>query len=92
MTENFVIMNGSEFRKELEPVLEMRDEIAALKKVVIQKPPKYYTIKELCALIHVSRSTVYRMIRNGHLKPKKAYRRVLFTEKDVNDLLITVNI
>lgn len=92
MTEDFLIIRGSELQKRLEPVLEMREEIASLKKVVIQKPPKYYTIKELCALIHISRSTVYRMIRNGHLKPKKAYRRVLFTEKDVNDLLITVNI
>ena len=84
MTEDFLIIRGSELQKQLEPVLEMREEIASLKKVVIQKPPKYYTIKELCALIHASRSTIYRMISNGHLKPKKAYRRGLKSRKNQN--------
>ena len=86
------LLEGSELQKQFEPIFEMKEEVAALKKAVTQKPSsKYYTISEVCSLLHISRSTIYRMMKNGDLKAKKAYRRVLFLEKDINELLIPIN-
>ena len=92
MSNDFFLLKGSELQKQFEPILEMKEDVAALKKAVTQNPSsKYYTILEVCSLLHVSRSTIYRMIRNGDLKARKAYRRVLFLEKDINELLIPIN-
>ena len=67
----FLILEGSELQKQLEPIFEMKEDVAALKKAVTQKSSsKYFTIQEVCSLLHVSRSTIYRMIKNGDLKAR----------------------
>ena len=90
MDEQIQIITGSELQKQLEPLFELRDEIAALKEDINKKAStKFLTIPQVCELLHVSRSTIYRMVRNGDLIAKKAYKRVLFSEKDIDNLLIT---
>lgn len=92
MKEKILVIEGCELQKQLEPLLELRDEITALKEDINKKSSaNYLTIPQVCELLHVSRSTIYRMVRNGDLKMKKAYKRVLFSEKDIEKFLITIN-
>ena len=72
------LVNGSELQKQLEPLYELKSDIAN-------------TIPQVCEIMHVSRSTVYRMIRDGNLKAHKAYRRVLVSEVSINNALIPIN-
>ena len=71
---------------------EIRVEISSLKGEVKKKASeRYFTVAETCELLKVSRSTLYRMKVNNDLPAKRVYRRLLFAEKDINQLLITKN-
>lgn len=86
------LVNGSELQKQLEPLYELKSDIANLKTEISKKAStKLYTIPQVCEILHVSRSTVYRMIRDGNLKAHKAYRRVLVSEVSINNALIPIN-
>ena len=86
------LVNGSELQKQLEPLYELKSDIANLKTEISKKAStKLYTIPQVCEILHVSRSTVYRMIRDGNLKAHKAYRRVLVSEASINNALIPIN-
>lgn len=81
-----------ESEKQLEFLNEMKDEIISAVKDSIKNPSaKYLTIEEAGKILKVSRSTITRMIRNGDLIAKKAYKRVLIPEKSIEKLLITIN-
>ncbi|WP_315969404.1 helix-turn-helix domain-containing protein [Odoribacter laneus] len=83
------ILTRDDLLKQLRPLLELKDEVIALKEDVGKRTsPQYLTISQVCERLHISRSTVNRMMRNGDLKAMKAYRRVLFLESDINKLLI----
>ena len=86
------LVNGSELQKQLEPLYELKSDIANLKTEISKNTSaKFYTILQVCEILHLSRSTVYRMIRNGNLKAHKAYRRVLVSEASINNALIPIN-
>lgn len=92
MNQKISFIEGSELQKQLEPLFELKNEFIALKEDINKKSSaKFLTISQVCALLHVSRSTVYRMVKNGDMKAKKAYKRVLFSEKDINNFLTTIN-
>ena len=44
-------------------------------------------VKDVCALYHVDRKTVYRWIKAGKLKGKKAGQKWLFSREAVLDVL-----
>lgn len=44
-------------------------------------------VNDVCDLYHIERRTVYRWIKSGKLKGKKAGRKWLFTREDVEALL-----
>jgi excisionase family DNA binding protein len=48
---------------------------------------KLYTLKELTTIIKVSRATVYRLIAQGYIKPIKLGGKVLFVEKEIEELI-----
>lgn len=50
------------------------------------------TIAQACEMLHVSRSTLYRLISSGDVPCLKAGRRVLFRQNAIENLLITKNI
>ena len=85
MKEEIKLINGSELQRQLEPLYELKSDISK------KTSAKFYTIPQVCEILHVSRSTVYRMIRNGNLKAHKAYRRVLVSEVSINNALIPIN-
>lgn len=83
------ILTREDLLEQLRPLLELKNEVITLKEDIGKRAsPKYLTISQVCERLHVSRSTVNRMMRNGDLKAMKAYRRVLFLESDINKLLI----
>ena len=46
---------------------------------------KYFTVSEVCELLHISRSTLYRHRKLGLIVPSAfAGRRVLFTRSDID--------
>ncbi|HJD74820.1 MAG TPA: helix-turn-helix domain-containing protein [Bacteroides reticulotermitis] len=92
MKEEITLINGSELQRQLEPLYELKSDIVNLKTEISKKTSaKFYTIPQVCEILHVSRSTVYRMICNGNLKAHKAYRRVLVSEVSINNALIPIN-
>lgn len=92
MEREVLLLENNKLQQQLEPLYEMKADITALKESIYKKPSiKYLTISQACELLHVSRSTVNRMIRNGDLAAKKAYKRVLISEKSIEKLLITIN-
>lgn len=92
MKQYISIIGDSELQKRLEPLYELKSDIDSLKSEINKKATtKFYTILQVCEILHLSRSTVYRMIRNGDLKAHKAYRRVLIPETSIKNLLITIN-
>ncbi len=64
----------------------LRDELKANK-----SPPLFYSIAQCMEILNISRSTVNRMIKNGDLKAKKAYRKVLVPKNELEKILINLN-
>ena len=82
------ILYGSDLQKQLEPLYGLKSEIASLKEEVSKTTlPKFFTIAQVCEILKISRSTTNRMIKNGDLKVKKAYRRVLIPEESINEFI-----
>lgn len=48
---------------------------------------KLLTSKEVCAYLHIGRSTLYNWVGTGKLKPRKIGRNLLFLEAEITALL-----
>mgnify|MGYP000889779530 CR=1 FL=1 len=53
----------------------------------MNKPPVLYTTKEAMGMLKVSRTTLYRIVKNGDLKPIKVGSGIRFTEDEINRYL-----
>ena len=51
------------------------------------RPRLTYTIKEACAMIGISRSTLWKAIRTGRLSCYRIGRRVMFSEEHMTGYL-----
>lgn len=51
---------------------------------VIAAPiPLLLTIRDVCRVLNVSDTTVYRLMRSGSIKPRKIGRKTLFRAEDI---------
>lgn len=93
MKRDFTLISGSELLSKLEqPLDELRSGVRDLQAEVRKKATvKYYTISEVCDILHVSRSSINRYIRSGLLTAHKAGRRVLISEASIRKSLIPIN-
>lgn len=58
--------------------------IASTKRIVeAQYKDVYYSVEDLCALLHVSETTIYNYQRKGKLKPIKMEGRTLYARADI---------
>lgn len=58
--------------------------ITSTKRIVeAQYKDVYYSVDDLCALLHVSETTIYNYQRKGKLKPIKMEGRTLYARADV---------
>jgi len=77
-------------RKKLEKINASNKETIAL----VQRPIKelqvkeFLTISDTCQLINISRSTLYRLIKDQRIKSAKVGSRVLIRKSDLNKLFI----
>lgn len=53
----------------------------------MNKPPMLYTTKEAMEILKVSRTTLYRIVKNGDLKSIKVGGGIRFTEDEINRYL-----
>lgn len=82
------ILDVGDLQKQLAPLYGLKSEIVSLKAEVTKTAlPKFFTIAQVCEILKISRSTTNRMIKNGDLKAKKAYRRVLIPEESINEFI-----
>lgn len=56
----------------------------------MNKPPTLYTSKEAMKILKVSRTTLYRIVKNGDLKQIKVGGAIRFTEDEINRFLDTL--
>ena len=93
MKRDFTLISGSELLSKLEqPLDELRSGVRDLQAEVRKKATvKYYTISEVCDILHVSRSSINRYIRTGLLTAHKAVRRVLISEASIGKALMPIN-
>ena len=57
MKEEIKLINGSELQRQLEPLYELKSDIVNLKTEISKKTSaKFYTIPQVCEILHVSRS------------------------------------
>ena len=83
----------SDLQEQLKPLYGLKSEIASLKAEVSKTTlPKFFSIAQVCEILKISRSTTNRMIKNGDLKAKKAYRRVLIPEESINEFIKKSNL
>ena len=83
----------SDLQEQLKPLYGLKSEIASLKAEVSKTTlPKFFTIAQVCEILKISRSTTNRMIKNGDLKAKKAYRRVLIPEESIDEFIKKSNL
>lgn len=93
MLKNAYFVKDMELQDLINQLQELRVEISSLKgEVKMKASERYFTVAETCKILRVSRSTLHRMVVNKDLPVQKAYRRLLFTERDINQLLITKNV
>lgn len=52
---------------------------------------RYLTRQEVCDMLHISYSTLHRMVRSGELPCIKSGKRVLFRMLDVENTMESVN-
>lgn len=67
----------------------MREEMAKVLEAdhAKAKPEKHLTRDEVCELMHITKPTLWRKVKEGKITPVKAGRRVLFAESEVKRVL-----
>ena len=50
-------------------------------------PKLTYSIPEVCEVLQISRTTLWKLVRSRKLKPVRIGRRVLFSMKSLDDFL-----
>jgi excisionase family DNA binding protein len=53
-------------------------------------PTKVYSVAEACKTVSVSKTTLYGVIKRGHLKTRKLGRRTLITAEALSDWLASL--
>jgi excisionase family DNA binding protein len=49
--------------------------------------PTYLTVKQVCELLHISRLTLYRWVKQDKLKATKVGQKLLIEQSDIQTLL-----
>ena len=48
---------------------------------------EFLTSKEVMELLHIGRTTLWKYIKSGRLKPRQIMRKYLFLRKEIDELL-----
>ena len=88
MKGNFIMLQKDDLKEAIAEVLETMDGKNLLAEQKSKDDAEYLTRDELCARLHITYTTLWRMEKRGEIHVHKIGRRNLYSKEEV-DALIT---
>ena len=87
MQGNFIMLQKEDLKEAIAEVLETMVGKNLLKESTPAESTKYYTRDELCAHLHITYTTLWRMEKRGDIHVHKIGRRNLYSKQEVDTLI-----
>ena len=87
MQGNFIMLQKEDLKEAIAEVLETIVGKNLLKESTPAASTKYYTRDELCARLHITYTTLWRMEKRGDIHVHKIGRRNLYSKQEVDALI-----
>ena len=87
MQGNFIMLQKEDLKEAIAEVLETMVGKNLLKESNPAESTKYYTRDELCARLHITYTTLWRMEKRGDNHDHKIGRRNLYSKQEVDTLI-----
>ena len=87
MQGNFIMLQKEDLKEAIAEVLETMVGKNLLKEPVPAESTEYYTRDELCARLHITYTTLWRMEKRGEIHVHKIGRRNLYSKQEVDGLI-----
>ena len=80
MNGNLIMATKEDLKKAFNEFLDEREGVTAARERMSEE---YMTTKDICSLLNISSSTLWRMTQDGRITPKKVGRRSLYNKAEV---------
>ena len=87
MQGNFIMLQKEDLKEAIAEVLETMVGKNLLKDPTPAESTEYYTRDELCARLHITYTTFWRMEKRGDIQAHKIGRRNLYSKQEVDALI-----
>ena len=87
MKGNFIMLQKDDLKEAIAEVLETMVGKNLLKEPTQTASTEYYTRDELCARLHITYTTLWRMEKRGDIHVHKIGRRNLYSKQEVDALI-----
>ncbi|SUB94177.1 MULTISPECIES: helix-turn-helix transcriptional regulator [Prevotellaceae] len=87
MQGNFIMLQKEDLKEAIAEVLETMVGKNLLKETTPTASTEYYTRDELCARLHITYTTLWRMEKRGDIQAHKIGRRNLYSKQEVDALI-----
>ena len=87
MQGNFIMLQKEDLKEAIAEVLETMVGKNLLKEPTQTASTEYYTRDELCARLHITYTTLWRMEKRGDIQAHKIGRRNLYSKQEVDALI-----
>ena len=87
MQGNFIMLQKEDLKEAITEVLETMVGKNLLKDPTPAESTEYYTRDELCARLHITYTTLWRMEKRGDIQAHKIGRRNLYSKQEVDALI-----
>lgn len=87
MSGNFVMLNEDDLRKVICEILQEMGIVGQVKAQAAETETEYLTRNEVCARLHITPTTLWRMEKRGEVKTHKIGRRNLYVKSEVEKLV-----
>lgn len=87
MQGNFIMLQKEDLKEAIAEVLETMVGKNLLKDPTPAESTEYYTRDELCARLHITYTTLWRMEKRGDIQAYKIGRRNLYSKQEVDALI-----
>ena len=87
MKGNFIMLQKDDLKEAIAEVLETMVGKNLLKDPTPAESTEYYTRDELCARLHITYTTLWRMEKRGDIQAHKIGRRNFYSKQEVDALI-----
>ena len=87
MQGNFIMLQKEDLKEAIAEVLETMVSKNLLKEPTRTASTEYYTRDELCARLHITYTTLWRMEKRGDIQAYKIGRRNLYSKQEMDALI-----